>query len=295
MFIGEFSALGAAILWSVSSFVFTDATFRLGALLLNLSRMIAAIVMLLVTMYIMGIFPSINQSQLIYLTLSGFVGLVIGDSFLFKSFSEIGPRTSMLIMSTNPAIAAFLAYIFLNEELSLWAVVGIVVTLTGVFMVILQKPGIQATKFKMSMKGVIFAFLGAAGQGVGLIFAKLAWLDSDIHWMTATFVRILAAVIIMLPLAYFSGRITNPIRKFKNDKKAIVLVLIGAVLGPYLGISLSFIAIIYTKVGIASTLMSTLPIIMLPLSYFIYKEKLSFISVLGAFIAVAGVSILFLK
>jgi len=62
---------------------------------------------------------------------------------------------------------------------------------------------------------------------------------------------------------------------------------------PYLGITFSLIAIANTYVGIASTLMSTAPIIMLPLVKYYYKEKLSAIAIIGTFIAVAGIAILF--
>ncbi|MGE5497714.1 MAG: hypothetical protein ACM3Q2_06585 [Syntrophothermus sp.] len=41
--------------------------------------------------------------------------------------------------------------------------------------------------------------------------------------------------------------------------------------------------------------MSTSPIIMLPMIKYFYKEKLSWKSITGAFVAVGGVAILFLR
>jgi drug/metabolite transporter (DMT)-like permease len=55
------------------------------------------------------------------------------------------------------------------------------------------------------------------------------------------------------------------------------------------------IAVEHAKVGIAATLMSTMPIIMLPIARYFYKENLNWQAVCGAIIAVAGVAILFLK
>ena len=72
-------------------------------------------------------------------------------------------------------------------------------------------------------------------------------------------------------------------------------MLIGTIVGPVLGITFSLIAISNTHVGIASTLMSTVPVIMLPIVVFYYKEKLNNVSVLGAFLAVGGIAVLFLK
>ncbi len=90
-------------------------------------------------------------------------------------------------------------------------------------------------------------------------------------------------------------RFKNPVRVYKNDRKALVSTLVGTILGPYLGITFSLIAIANTKVGIASTLMSLVPVIMLPLVKFYYKEDLSWRAISGAFFAVSGVAILFLR
>jgi drug/metabolite transporter (DMT)-like permease len=82
---------------------------------------------------------------------------------------------------------------------------------------------------------------------------------------------------------------------FSGDKKTFGLTLLGAILGPYLGITFSLISIEYTKVAVASTIMATVPIIMLPLVKIVYREDLSWRAYVGAFIAVGGVAILFLR
>jgi drug/metabolite transporter (DMT)-like permease len=227
--------------------------------------------------------------------LSGVIGLVIGDSFLFKSFSMVGPRISLLVYSLNPAIAALLAYIILFEVLSIWSILGMLITLTGIFIVILEKNVHSESRFKITQSGLFFALFGALGQAVGLIFSKVAYQECEINGLAATFVRLLGAVIVILPLTAVIKKINNPIKALLIDKKLFAMTIIGSLLGPYIGITLSFFAIIYTKIGIASTLMSTMPILMLPLTKIIYKEKLSLKSILGAFITVSGVAILFLK
>ena len=71
------------------------------------------------------------------------------------------------------------------------------------------------------------------------------------------------------------------------------LVISGSVLGPFLGIWLSLIALKLTKAGIAATLMSTLPIAILPMVIIFYKERVSWRAWLGTIITVIGVYILF--
>ena len=70
--------------------------------------------------------------------------------------------------------------------------------------------------------------------------------------------------------------------------------LAGSFTGPFLGISFSLIAVAHTKIGIAATLMATVPIMMLPLVKVIHNEHLSAKAIGGAIIAVAGVAILFI-
>jgi drug/metabolite transporter (DMT)-like permease len=137
--------------------------------------------------------------------------------------------------------------------------------------------------------------MGAAGQAGGLVFAKLAFDQGDINGFVATFVRIFSSVIIFLPVLLIFRKYDNPFKTYKNNIKAFASTLGGTVFGPYLGITFSMIAIANTNVGIAATLMSTMPVLMLPLVKYIYKDKLGWRAIVGAFITVAGVAILFLR
>ena len=148
---------------------------------------------------------------------------------------------------------------------------------------------------KNKVKGILYCFLGAIGQAVALILAKNAFIEGEINGFVATWYRIIPSLVLFYPMAYFWGKIKNPIRVFSKDRTALKHVLFGSIVGPYLGITFSLIAIANTFVGIASTLMATTPIIMLPMVLIYYKEKLSFISILGTLVAVCGVAILFLK
>ena len=71
-------------------------------------------------------------------------------------------------------------------------------------------------------------------------------------------------------------------------------LLIGSFFGPFLGVSLSLLAFQHTSVGIASTLIATVPVFILIPSVIIFHEKLNWKEVAGAFLAVAGMAIFFL-
>ena len=294
-FIGELSALATAFCWSGSSMAFTAASERIGSLQLNINRMILGVFLLLTTILVLNLDYVISSYQLEFLVASGFVGFVIGDSFLFQAFRMIGARIGMLMMSLVPAISSVLAYFFLHEVINLWGIFGIVITMCGIGMVIFQKNSGTFSKYKLSKAGIFYGFMGAFGQGAGMILAKFAFEEGHINGFVATFIRLTAAVIIFLPLAILARKYKNPVKVYKKDIKALTFTFTGTVFGPFFGVTCSLIAIANTKVGIASTIMATVPVIMLPLVRLIYKEKLTWYSIVGAFLAVGGVAILFLR
>ena len=275
--------------------MFAGAIRRIGSVQVNVIRLMIAAVMLIVTILAANLSIRLSFGQYAYLSISGCIGLVFGDTFLFKSFHVNGARISMLIMSLAPAISAILAYIILGEMLSVWGIVGMIVTTAGIVLVVVSNQQSEHTKVKLTRSGLLYGFLGALGQGAGLVFARLAFVEGDINGFVATFVRIAASLVVLLPLTLMTGRLENPIGMFWNDKRALMLTIGGAIFGPYLGITFSLIAIMYTKVGIAATLIATVPILMLPLVRIIYKERLSWHAVVGACVAVGGVAILFLR
>jgi drug/metabolite transporter (DMT)-like permease len=57
---------------------------------------------------------------------------------------------------------------------------------------------------------------------------------------------------------------------------------------------LSLVAIKYANIGIASTLMALPPVFLIPLSNWIFKERVSTASVLGTILSLVGVAIIFL-
>ncbi|MEI7811557.1 MAG: DMT family transporter [Ignavibacteria bacterium] len=291
---GELSALVTAVLWSFTSICFAEASIRAGTLQVNITRLLLAVLFLFITIAIMKSPLLLSSSQIVNLSLSGIIGLVFGDTYLFRAYQNIGARLSHLIMALSPAMTVILAFIFLGEKFSLLGTIGIFVTLSGIAFVAFEKNEHPDSKYKINKKnGIIYGLLGALGQAGGLIFAKKAFQEGDINAFVATFIRILASIIIILPAGLIMKRYKNPLKIFTREKKAFVYTVAGSFMGPFLGITFSLIAVQYTKVGIAATIMSTSPILMLPIIRIMYKEKLSFGSIIGAFIAVAGVAILF--
>ena len=293
--LGEITALLTACCWSCSSYIFTAAANRIGSVQINIDRMLLAVIILFTTITLAGISIDLSKNQIINLAVSGIIGLVIGDTFLFKAFTMIGTRLSMLLMSLTPAMSAILAYFFLGERIALLGIAGMVITLVGIILVVFDKKEDGTSSHAGKGLGIFYGILGALGQAIGMIFAKLAFEESDINGFLATFIRLFAAAILILPVSILLRRYKNPITLYRADTKGLALTLGGTFFGPFLGITLSLVAISNTSVGIASTLMATVPVLMLPIGKFVFKDHINLKAIIGALIAVAGVAILFLR
>ncbi|MCP4396357.1 MAG: DMT family transporter, partial [bacterium] len=236
-FIGEISALATATLWAATSLLIAAVSSKIGSVQCNIGRMLLSIVFFLFSIVVFRLPIDLTSKQVTYLLLSAVVGIVFGDTFLFKAFQQVGARISMLIMSLAPAIAAVLAYFFLDETLSLWGIVGIVVTICGITLVVLERSVPVPGRDRITTFGIICAFLGAFGQGGGLIFTKLVFLEGPIHGIVASCIRIIAALIFLLPVAVFIQRVPNPIPLLLKDKKLTCYLMLIAFFGTFGGIT----------------------------------------------------------
>jgi drug/metabolite transporter (DMT)-like permease len=297
---GEIAALVTAICWAFSSVFFTAASKVVGAIAVNRMRLIFAVVFLLLVHTLMTGQPlplGAETYRWFWLGLSGIIGLVLGDSFLFQAYILIGNRLGTLIMSSAPVISSLGALLFLGEDLSLTAWLGMALCLTGIIIVVMERRngGSQASAHekKQFLIGILCAIGGAAGQAGGLILAKKGLYD-NFPAISGVMIRMLVAMIAIWSITILSGQAKQSFVKVFNHSKTLMNITGGSVVGPFLGVWLSQIAVQNTFVGIASTLMALTPIIMLPISKWYYKEKVSYRALIGTVIALAGVVIIFI-
>jgi len=295
---GEIAALTTSLLWALTSLLFTKATERVGAGLVNRTRLLIA-AFLLVSVHAV-LFQSLlpldaGWDRWAWLSLSGVIGLLIGDAFLFQAFGMIGPRLSMLLMSLAPVLATLLSWIFLNERLTLPQLIAIVITVSGIASVVSEREatqdGAQATSSRLP--GIMMGIGAATGQAVGLITSKLG-LAGDFPALSGNVIRVLAATILLWGWTWLRGGVPSTVRVLREDPTGFRYIVAGSIVGPFLGIWFSLIAVQYTQVGIASTLMGLAPIILLPIGRLVLKERITMKAVLGTCIAMVGVALLFL-
>jgi drug/metabolite transporter (DMT)-like permease len=293
---GEFFALGTAIFWTITALSFESASLKVGSLMVNIIRLFLAIIFLgIFSFFHRGIFfPSDASSyNWFWLVLSGLIGFVFGDLLLLKSFTIIGSRFAMLIMAMAPPLAAIFGWIILSEKIGWLGLSGMGITLGGIAMAILGREEKNTRmKLKLSPIGVLYAFGGALGQGLGLVLSKKGMNGYDPF--AATQIRVIAGLVGFSLLVAFTNRWSDLSRALLH-KKAMQGIFIGSFFGPFLGVSFSLLAIVHTEAGIAATIMSLVPVLIIPPVILIFKEKVTFIELLGALVSVLGVSLFFIK
>lgn len=293
--LGEIAALLTAICWTLNAIAFEVAGKKIGSLSLSYLRLFIAFFFLCIfSFFSRGLALPVDAAlnTWIWLLISGLIGFVLGDVFLFQAFIEIGSRISLLIMSVAPPLTALIGFIVLGERISLIGLLGMFITMVGIGMVILSKNSDEKkVEFNRPIKGLIYASIGALGQALGLIFSKIG--IGDYNPLAATQIRIIAATI-GLTILITKNKKWPEIKDAIKNKSAMPALVAGSIFGPFIGVSLSLLAVKYTATGIVSSISSISPIIIIPASIMIFKEKVTPKEILGAVVSIAGVILLFL-
>lgn len=296
---GQLAALGAASCWAFSALAFETAGRRIGALTLNLVRLVIAFGFLCVGAWIARGVPlpvDASPHAWLWLTVSGLVGFVFGDLCLFRAFLLIGSRLSMLLMSLAPVLTAVIGWLVLGETLTARDFVGMTLTVTGIAWAVLERKrpaSIEGSPLphRTPWAGIALGFGGALGQAGGLVLSKLGM--GSYHAFAATQIRVIAGMAGYVAL-YFVLRWWPRVWPALRDRKALGFASVGAFFGPFLGVTLSLIAVRHTVAGVAASIMALTPVLIIPLVFLLRRERAGVGGVLGAIVAVAGVAILFL-
>ena len=292
--LGEFAARGTALGWTITALSFESAGKRIGSLTVNLTRLgMATLLFALYGWIARGLVLPIDVAPAAWgwLVLSGLVGFVIGDLLLFQAFVEIGARISMLVFASVPPLTAIMARFALGERLDAMGIGGMVLTVAGIVLVVLRHPSVAAPGRNISIKGVLLAFGGALGQAGGLILGRIG-AGVTLDPFAATQIRALAGLA-GFAIIFTIARRWKLLGRALRNKPAMSRVATGAVFGPFLGVSMGLFAAQHTSAGIAATIMALVPVLIIVPSIIVFKERVSVREVVGAFIAVAGVALLF--
>jgi drug/metabolite transporter (DMT)-like permease len=294
-YLGEIAALTTAVCWSITSILFTFVVRRIGSFTLNLARLsvaAATLTILTLSIYGTGWLVHARPADLINLVLSGWIGLTLGDWAYFQSMRMLGARMATLMMALAPPFTVLLGIPFLKELPGSMELLGMALTVAGVAWVVLERTGEQMPAGHR-IRGLFLGVLGSVGQALGLILSK-AGMAGGITPFPATAVRLVSGCGGVWLFVLLSRR-PSGLAQVRQDRRLPLAILGASMLGPVLGIWLSLVSVRHTQAGIAATLMSTVPVLVLPLVILLHHERVSLRAAAGAVLAVVGVAILFMR
>lgn len=297
---GEIAALSAAALWAVTSLFYSRAP--LTAWQINFAKnnlatlLLCGHLLLLSTLRGQPMFAADSRTWFL-LSVSSVVGILIGDTFYFRSLQILGPRRALIVSTSSPLFATLIGWVALSEPLSLVSLTGILVTLGGIVIVVAER-GAQAESgvlFPASgLRGVSMGLAGAVCNAVGAAFSRMGTQGSD--WaansgcdpLEATLIRVGVAAAASLLTALAARRLISTIRTV-YQWSALRVYGPAVIFGPWLGIWMSQIAYKKSHLAIAITLTCTTPLFVLPVLRVIYGHRITFRGLAGCLVAILGV------
>ena len=308
--LGEIISLIVALSWTATAIFADIASHRMGALSLNLIRMGFSIVFLSVLLVIVTGSPIplyADGATYFWLALSGLVGYVFGDMCLFSCYVLIGSKFGQILMTLAPPVAGIAGWLMLGEKLSWHSWLAMLVTLTGIAICILGRGGAShKLEIKLPWKGVLLGIGAGIGQGVGLVLSKIglenyaAALPDDVSRgvtfmmpFAGTLIRAVTGFLGFFLILAIMGK-ASQLRTAVNDRQGMKFAVLTTFFGPFLGVSLSLMAVQYANAGVASTLMALTPVLIIVPYSIINHQKISPKEILGAIITVTGAALFFL-
>ncbi len=291
-FMGEIAALSAALLWAISSVVYTRLGLKIPPLKLNLYKGIIAIAFIIITLLIKGAaFTDLSISTIALLTLSGIIGIGLGDTAFFTALNSLGARRTLLIETSSPPMGALLALIFIGEQLTYSAWSGILLTIMGIAWVISERNPVN--NLSISRQGIIWGILAAIAQATGAVISRFALIQSDISPLESTLIRLIGGTAIVVGLLFLPAAKQNHL-KWQLSLYNLGIIAIAAFGSTYLGIWLQQTSLKFAPTGIAQTFLATSPLFILPIVA-LQGEKISLRAICGVMISLGGIALMFLR
>ena len=295
MSVFELAAVAAAMTWAFSAIIAAGPSAELGAIAFNRLRMGIVLVVLAAFVALTGGWRTLEAAHILPLTLSGLIGIFLGDTALFLTMNRLGPRRSNILFSTNAPISAVLGWLFLGETIAGQKILGIAIVFAGVVMAIVfgkrrsQLSAWETVKGPMWI-GVALGLVAALCQSVGSLIARPV-METGVDPATASTLRVLVSVVCLSALMATGIKAVQP--RAKLTLKTAGIVGLSGISAMGVGMTLILFALSGGKVGIVATLSAATPAWILPLIWIKTGERPAAFAWLGAALVIFGSSLIF--
>jgi len=275
-----FAIILAMIFWSFSFIWFKIANETYLPLTIVFIRLVIAVVLLTIFLFLTGGFVKIKKADRKY-----FFVLALFEPFFYflgESFglTYVSATVGSVIISTIPVIAALGAWIFYREKLRIINYAGIILSFIGVIIFILNKDG----AISFNIKGLVLLLLAVlSAVGFNLTLNRLVGTYSPVFIVT---VQNIIGVTLFLPLFLFADLL-----QFINTPFAAKSIIPIIELSVFASCG-AFILFAYSiqKIGVsrANVFTNSIPIFTAVFSFFILGDKLTLQNIAGMAIVITG-------
>lgn len=287
---GEVLALVSALLWSVASVLMALGSHRLHVLPLNLIRCTVSSAFFWVLLPFYGgleAFRTVPSSAWLWLVVSVLILLVVGDTLYFRSLNLAGVSWAMPVAGVNPLWAILLAALFVDEPLTWSLLLGALLVVAGV--TLLSRPEMHSTNGQAIepaalRKGLLIALLVSLLWGAGQVTLKPA--TAGMHSVVANSIRQPLAMFILLAINLRTG-LWKELRHL--DRRSWALILLASFVGTGVGTLFFVMAIQTLGAGRTAVITSTSPLLAIPFSMTMLRERPTRWTVAGTFFTTVGV------
>jgi len=223
-----------------------------------------------------------------YFVLAGFFAPGISQIFRDAGFKRLGVAITYPIVSINTLFSMIIAIIFLNEKITIYIVLGSILTFLGVFTLTWQRD----SKFRLPKKDLYLPILSALFfacsvnlREIGLSKIKYPIIGAAIT-STVSFMILLIHILIM--------KVRKKYWILQLHKDAVKFFIFSGIIS-CIAFLLYFIALSKSNVVVVQPIASTRPLFAALFSYFLLKEeeKITRKIILGSLLIVSGIIFLF--
>jgi drug/metabolite transporter (DMT)-like permease len=276
------AALAAAFCWTLASALWRRLPTSLSPGRLNLLKNLLAFGLQLPLVLLQP--RSAPATAVALLALSGVVGIACGDSLYFAALRRLGTRRTLTIDAGGPAVTAVAGLVLLGEVPRAGQWLGIALISLAVLLVARRRADDGPARHRL---GVLLA-LGALGCGsAGALLARAALRSGALPPFHAATLRLGAATLVLLPLL---RGMPAPGRRPRPASPRWPGLLLATLLGTSAGIVLQQTALAGLPGGLAVALLSTAPLMALPLAH-LEDDNPGRSGVAAALVGLLGVSL----
>lgn len=290
---GPLLALLSAVFWAVSVILFRRIGDRLAPTTLNFYKCATALLLIVPTALIWhgDAMLSGHVNGLLWMALSGFVGIGIADTFFLSALKRLGATRASAIESLFSPAVVLLSALFLGEIMTLSQTLGMLLVVGGVVLVNLRGRGDQMIDPQHQRSGYLFALAAVITSASGIVMLKPLIGTEPALWVVM--VRLFGGLVAVWLTISLSRQLS--LRALAIGRRAPWLTLIAAsAAGAWLSTLMFVMAMSRMDVDIASVLNETAVIFVVLMAWWWLRESLSLKRIAGVAMAFSGVALVLL-